>query len=226
MGIIRHRGRIPVKYPISEIFTSIKGEGRDVGKRATFVRFYGCNFNCDFCDSKYAHRGGDYTDMTIDEILDKVPAGMPLVITGGEPLLHDIAPLVQTFLRREGRQNQIEIETNGSFFRKIYYVDFTVSPKLALIEDGYLEALRKFELCDATFKFVIKNKDDFDTVIALTEEVSMSNIVLMPEGITQENILNTSRKIADWMLDYPERLENMQLIPRLHILLWGNERGK
>lgn len=171
MGIFRRRGNLSVKYPISEIFTSIKGEGLDIGKRATFVRFYGCNFNCDFCDSKYAHHGGAYTDMSIDDILDKVPVGMPLVITGGEPLLHDIAPLVQTFLRREGRQNQVEIETNGSFFRKIYYVDFTVSPKLALIEDGYIEALRKFEHFKATFKFVIKSKDDFDTVIALTDEI-------------------------------------------------------
>lgn len=226
MEIKRRRSDLSLKYPISEIFTSIKGEGLDIGKKACFVRFYGCNLNCSFCDSKYATQGNDFKQMTVDEILEQVPKGLPVTITGGEPLLCDLAPLVTSLLRREGRQRQIEIETNGTTFRKLYYVDFTVSPKMEYMSDNYKNNLEKFETCNAAFKFVIGSRADFDGVMSLLDEIIVSKVVLMPEGNTPERIIQASRDIAEWMLEYPEAITHIQLIPRLHILLWGNQRGK
>jgi 7-carboxy-7-deazaguanine synthase len=226
MGIKRRGSDVSLKYPISEIFTSIKGEGLDIGKKACFVRFYGCNLNCSFCDSNYATQGNDFKEMTVDDVLGQVPKGLPVTITGGEPLLYDLVPLITSLLRREGRQRQIEIETNGTTFRKLHYVDFTVSPKMEYMSDRYKDSLKKFELCNATFKFVVGSRADFDGVMSLLDEISLSKVVLMPEGITPERIIHASRDIAEWMLAYPDAITHVQLIPRLHILLWGNQRGR
>lgn len=99
---------------ISEVFTSIEGEGLFAGRPAVFVRTYGCSLNCAWCDTKYANEGGKYDEMTTSEIVNKVlDTGIGNVtITGGEPLLQtDIAELVKKL--RMKRIN-VNIETAGS----------------------------------------------------------------------------------------------------------------
>ena len=76
-----------------EIFSSIQGEGLLIGKRQIFIRFSGCNIDCNYCDtieSKDALAGNEYS---VDELNKTVTALMTpdvdsLEITGGEPLLH------------------------------------------------------------------------------------------------------------------------------------------
>ena len=54
---------------VVEIFKSIDGEGKRAGLPTTFIRLYGCNIKCSYCDSQYACVGGEYKDMTVDEIM-------------------------------------------------------------------------------------------------------------------------------------------------------------
>ena len=53
-----------MKYPINEIFYSIQGEGRFFGQPSVFIRFAGCDLNCDFCDTDHSN----YTDIDAEEI--------------------------------------------------------------------------------------------------------------------------------------------------------------
>lgn len=113
------------KYNIVEIFNSIQGEGEHMGKPVTFVRLHGCNLSCSFCDEPL-HKGPNYTEMTAEEIIEKctLPA---VVITGGEPSLHNINPLIKK-IRAEDKF--VAVETNGYKIENIKAAHWlTLSPK-------------------------------------------------------------------------------------------------
>lgn len=104
--------------PVSEIFYSIDGEGSRTGAPAIFIRLFGCNLDCSYCDSVYACKQIDpipFKTMTIDEIVLAVETYSPckcITLTGGEPLIHKpVAELVDK-LRDAGFW--VNIETNGS----------------------------------------------------------------------------------------------------------------
>lgn len=97
------------KYPIVEIFSSIQGEGCNLGKRANFVRFAGCNLNCPWCDTDWSKAN---EKLTVDEILSRLdPKALLVVLTGGEPTLQ---PLDQLITAIEENGWQVAIETNGT----------------------------------------------------------------------------------------------------------------
>lgn len=114
-----------IKLPVCEIFDSIEGEGKRAGELATFIRLVGCNLRCRYCDTDYAFTGG--TLMTIPEIMQKVHY-RKVTITGGEPLIHDIHPLLAVL-----KDYEVNIETNGSQPIESYFkypnVFFTVDFK-------------------------------------------------------------------------------------------------
>ena len=120
----------PHTLKISEIFSSIQGEGLRQGEPTLFIRLAGCNLRCDFCDTKYAWDQG--RDMLIKDILARArkerlrfPAEW-VCLTGGEPLLQNISFLIQE-LKKDGYK--IQVETNA-VFDQILPVDwYTISPK-------------------------------------------------------------------------------------------------
>lgn len=98
-----------MSYRINEIFYSLQGEGFHTGCPAVFVRFAGCNRQCDFCDTDF-HA---YTVMNLDDIIAAVNAypTRHVILTGGEPTLQVDNVLVDA-LHAVGKF--IHIETNGS----------------------------------------------------------------------------------------------------------------
>lgn len=98
---------------ISEIFYSIQGESTRAGLPCLFVRLSGCNLRCAYCDASYAWQEAG-TPMAVVEILawvDRTP-GVPVEITGGEPLLQEaVHPLMQALIRAS---REVLLETNGS----------------------------------------------------------------------------------------------------------------
>ncbi|MFC3831479.1 MULTISPECIES: 7-carboxy-7-deazaguanine synthase QueE [Deinococcus] len=107
-----------LKYPVHERFYTWQGEGVHLGRAAYFIRLYGCPQACPWCDSAGTwHR--DYRPdsvklMSARELADVVQAESPegafVVVTGGEPILFDLAPLVDA-LHAIGRR--VHIETSG-----------------------------------------------------------------------------------------------------------------
>lgn len=100
-----------MEYPVVEIFQSIQGEGFYIGTPANFIRLAGCNLKCPWCDTDWSKPTlGTLEAIAIVDRLDKT---LPLtVITGGEPLIHDLRPLIDMIQQR--LDCIVAIETNGT----------------------------------------------------------------------------------------------------------------
>jgi 7-carboxy-7-deazaguanine synthase len=120
-----------IKYPVAEIFRSIQGEGFHAGRPAVFIRLAGCNLSCSWCDTDHMVK----QEMTAREISQAVNEQKKscdlIVLTGGEPTIHPIIPLVQYL-----GEGYVTVETNGVLWRRLQAlrlacpgVWITVSPK-------------------------------------------------------------------------------------------------
>jgi organic radical activating enzyme len=103
------------EYAVSEIFTSLQGEGLYTGTPMTFIRFAGCSVGkktCQYCDTDfekaYPWKGGGM--FTTQALASRVP-GPHVCLTGGEPMDQDLYPLLGAL-----RSKYIHIETSGTVF--------------------------------------------------------------------------------------------------------------
>lgn len=123
-------------YPVSEVFSSYQGEGLHTGMYATFIRFAGCNLSCAFCDEPEALRPEDASWMGVEDILRMIQSPF-VILTGGEPTLLPLGPLVSR-LKSEGFK--LHIETNATrcpdWLRGIDWVTASPKPPDYSIADG------------------------------------------------------------------------------------------
>ena len=99
------------KFKVIEIFSSIQGEGALIGMPTTFVRFAGCNLRCPWCDTGYSWENlSNATEHCIESIIDLCDKDT-VVLTGGEPCLNNLEPLIDA-LHAAGKF--VCIETNGT----------------------------------------------------------------------------------------------------------------
>lgn len=234
----------PVTRPllVAEHFgPTLQGEGSSSGKLALFIRLSRCNLSCPGCDTPYTWDWTRFNSMhesrriATDELRlwgTSQPVEL-VVITGGEPLLQQEAllPLVRSLVE-SGRR--IEIETNGTVIPSPGLLDsvtqFNVSPKTATFAGEKVpqnvrinpEALRVFTASGkAIFKFVVSRKEELGEVAHYEEEFNLTPLWVMPEGITRETVLDR----MPWLADEAVR-RNWNFSTRLHILLWGDQRGR
>src|ERR1700712_2980435 len=101
------------ELPVMEHFYTLQGEGFHQGRAAYFIRLGGCDVGCFWCDVKDSWDASKHPLITIDEIVAGAKAypGRLAVITGGEPLLHDLTELTAQ-LHEAGFETNIE--TPGS----------------------------------------------------------------------------------------------------------------
>ena len=223
-----------------EIFYSLQGEGATAGTPSVFLRLATCNLACSWCDTKYTWDWEHYdynqevADLEVDIVAEHIQSFdcRRVVITGGEPLLQqkELTPLVAGLKTQDFT---FEVETNGTIppgpglARDID--QWNVSPKLGnsdnLLERREMpEVLEAFcSLPGAYFKFVVQDSDDINEVCSLRDKYGLpgQRIVLMPQGQTPEAIACQSPWISEACIR-----EGFRFSTRLHILLWGDKRGK
>ncbi len=112
-----------MKAPIIEVFSSIQGEGILIGRRQIFVRFAGCNLNCNYCDTPESRKSTTGKNTTVEELFQTIesiltPDFHSISFTGGEPLLQ--ADFIKTFLEKY-QKNKFKslLETNGSLPKEV-----------------------------------------------------------------------------------------------------------
>jgi 7-carboxy-7-deazaguanine synthase len=143
------------KLPVMEHFYTIQGEGVHTGRAAYFIRLGGCDVGCVWCDVKESWDGGKHPLWSVENLVKTVketPAQL-VVITGGEPLMHDLGPLT-TQLRKAGLR--VHIETSGSSPLSGELDWITLSPK------KFKEPLPDVLPQADELKIVVFNKSDFD----------------------------------------------------------------
>jgi 7-carboxy-7-deazaguanine synthase len=225
---------------ISEIFYSVQGEGMLVGVPSVFVRTSGCNLRCAWCDTPYTSWQPEGEERSLDSIVDQVNSygASHVVITGGEPM---IAPQIEELTAElaERLRQHITVETAGTVDANVRCDLMSISPKLAnstphTRDNGRFadqherlryqpEILRRLiQLYPYQLKFVITDPSDLQQVNAIVSDIgaSRSRVVLMPEGVDAAILAERGR----WLADIAKR-EGFRMTPRLHIDLWGNQRG-
>tara|TARA_R100000805_G_C3570329_1_gene76620 strand:- start:60 stop:773 length:714 start_codon:yes stop_codon:yes gene_type:complete len=225
---------------VSEKFYSLQGEGRTMGIPAVFLRLSGCNILCKgdgwICDTIEVWRKGiktPFNEILTGELFDRLHKGAHLVITGGEPLLHQkkLKQFLQWFIEYYGWKPIIEIETNGTIIPDDYFFDivdyWNCSPKLSTSGEVFkkrfneLSLVRLNKCTNIIFKFVISNETD---IIELINEygkvIDMKKVVLMPAGESQEQLNETRQMVAKKCIEL-----NIRYCDRLHVVIWNKKTG-
>lgn len=217
---------------VREVFTSIQGEGLHVGKRMSFVRFYGCNLACKYCDTQetqkkegpFLYGGREYQNpIGVDFLIDKITE-RHVAVTGGEPLLQ-IDFLLDLCKHLGSPDKSLHLETNGSLPEELDAVvglfntvclDFKIPsatgmPGLWKEHEYSLEIARH---SDVFVKIVIDNEMTPDEMRATCEIISRvdRNIPLVIQPVFGEqipNILELQKKALDCLSD-------VRIIPQIH----------
>jgi 7-carboxy-7-deazaguanine synthase len=114
--------------PIVETFHSVQGEGAWAGANAFFIRLALCDVGCPWCDTKISWSDKHHPRQSIADLVSAAQACNPrfVVITGGEPLMHDLQPLT-TALHQAGLR--VHLETSGAHPLSGEFDWVTLSPK-------------------------------------------------------------------------------------------------
>lgn len=226
---------------VSECFTSIQGEGQTIGVPAVFLRLSGCNLLCKsdnwICDTIEVWQKGvktNYEDVLTNDQIQRLKNGAHLVLTGGEPLLHQNS--IEYFIKWIQLTHKfipiIEVETNGTIKPNQYLASivtfWNVSPKLNGSGEPEAKRLKKdviqwFNSCfvGVIFKFVISSNDDLQELNAIWAEItSKDKWVLMPAGETQSKLDEMRQFVANKAIEY-----NCRFSDRLHITIWNEKTG-
>lgn len=229
---------------VSEVFgPTTQGEGPSQGRPVMFLRLGLCNLDCQWCDTPYTWdwtgKNGPPQDrqalyrLAPQTAIDAVSRTGRVVITGGEPLLQRRALVTFGDLALAARL-AVEVETNGTLVPPAELVgwQWNVSPKLA--NSGITEGRR---LTDALavfaewagrsaavcFKFVVTSIDDVAEIekLAATYRLPDHAIWLMPEGRSADAILARQGWVTEQAAEH-----GWNASTRLHVLAWGDERGR
>lgn len=223
-------------FNVIEIFTSLQGEGIRIGMPSTFVRLSDCNLSCAWCDTTYAWKDGERAPvraLTPSEIVEEVRA-RSLVLTGGEPLLHDLSSLLALL-----GDSHVTVETNGTMFKPYERVDlWSISPKLG--SSGHKpnrRVLGEYLQNDPTklqLKFVVGSAEDLAEVRLLLSELPAVAaqgvpVIIQPVGKASQSgsdYLEGLRALGEGMREDPFwQAYEWRALPQLHRLLWGDRRG-
>lgn len=184
-----------------EHFYTIQGEGFYSGHAAYFVRLGGCDVGCTWCDVKESWDMDKHPKFSTEEIVAFVVAAKATicVITGGEPLMHNLTDLCN-MLHKHGIR--IHVETSGSspLSGDLDWITFSPKRFKKPLEDIYTKA---HEL-----KIVVAHANDLRWAITHQEKINNScKLYLQPEWEQRERMLPL---IIDFVKQHPEWIISLQ----------------
>lgn len=191
--------------PIVETFHSVQGEGAWTGTSAFFIRLGGCDVGCWFCDTKESWVAKRHPQKRIEELVQAAIEANPaiVVITGGEPLMHNLTDLTKALKEKELR---LHLETSGSHPFSGTFDWVTLSPKqFKPPHDSVYAQVNEL-------KVVIAKETDFEWAEQQSEQVSDRALrYLQPEW--------SSRESADLIFEYVKQHPKWRMGLQTHKLL-------
>ena len=235
--------------PVAEIFgPTIQGEGPDVGLKTMFLRVVGCDFNCSWCDSKFAwkvnkdtfqYEENELANILITKCLEN--DCLSVVITGGNPCLYDFKYIIN---KLHQFNIKVGIETQGSILPEwLILADvIVISPKApSSNQKNILKDLNKFitqhysEFHDLAIKIPIFNEADFKFANTFYKKfenklhnhfkfyLSVGNSDVNESGDISNRILMDYEKLINRVI--ASNMNKVYILPQVHTLIWGNKQG-
>lgn len=236
--------------PINELFYSLQGEGKLAGVPSVFVRTSGCNLRCWFCDSYHTSWEPTHAQITLDDIIEEIQtheAAEHVVLTGGEPLIHDESITLLERLNDVGYHTTVE--TNGTIYCDAPIDLASISPKLLSstptagkdpkgngewaeqheeqrVDIEVLSAL--VDSYESQLKFVVTRPEDLSEIErivdrvrdAATAAIADADVLLMPEGTSRDALDKRRNEVAELAKE-----NGYRYTPRLHVDLWNDAPG-
>jgi 7-carboxy-7-deazaguanine synthase len=197
-----------IALPVMEAFYTLQGEGFHQGKAAYFIRLAGCDVGCVWCDVKESWDRNLYPLQTVEEIVAdaKKHPGKLIVITGGEPTMHDLEELTKQ-LHEEGFE--INMETSGSspLTGNINWI--TLSPK------KFKAPLPEFLEVANELKIIVFNKSDFKWAEEYAAKVSPSCLLYLQPEWEKSDVMTPL--IVDYIKDHPKWRFSLQTHKYIHV---------
>lgn len=194
---------IESKLPLMESFYTIQGEGVHAGKAAYFIRLAGCDVGCSWCDVKDSWDVHAHSLVNIDEIVGsaKVSKAKIVVVTGGEPLMHNLDGLTWQL---KNNSFLTHLETSGAYALSGHWDWICLSPK------KFKKPLQSsFDQADE-LKVIVFNKSDFSWAEKMADKVSPGcKLLLQPEW-------SKSDKMLPQIIDYVKNNPHWEISLQLH----------
>ncbi|MBU1043451.1 MAG: 7-carboxy-7-deazaguanine synthase QueE [Candidatus Omnitrophica bacterium] len=218
---------------ISEIFYSIQGEGIYLGTGHLFIRFFGCNIKCAYCDTdknKFKQYSVKELTVAVDKLVKKHKVKY-ISLTGGEPLLQ--TEFVEMFLKKLKLDKlKIYLETNGllcsDFLRIKKYIDIVAMDFKIPSATG----LAAFWAEHQRFLKAAKNKKVFvKAVVGLKTKAAEikkaakiiaavdKDIVLVLQPVAKQLSAKLIKKTMLWQAAAQQDLTDVRIIPQVHKLI-------
>lgn len=179
-------------YPVMESFYTLQGEGFYTGAAAYFIRLAGCDVGCVWCDVKESWNANEHPKYSVNDIIEKVlievnyhsisnKTNLPIiVITGGEPLMHNLNELTKALQQNGFKTN---IETSGSSALSGSWDWICLSPK------KFKPPIKENIVLANELKIIVYNKQDFKWAESYAKQVnSHCKLYLQPEWSKRELI--------------------------------------
>ncbi|MDP2905054.1 MAG: 7-carboxy-7-deazaguanine synthase QueE [Candidatus Omnitrophota bacterium] len=218
------------KGRVSEIFHSVQGEGLYLGEEQLFVRFFGCNLRCDFCDT-HLNTFIEYSPQELFEEIELYNGAFGSIsFTGGEPLLQaEFLADVLKLINHEG--HKIYLETNGTLpgelQKLIKYISVVAmdiklpsSTGMGIFWNFHRKFLEIASQREVFIKMIIcsmTQEDDLRQAISLIKEVNKSAILILQPNSAEQDILK------DKLQEYKDicRKEKLTacIIPQMHKIM-------
>ena len=190
-----------MKAPVIEIFSSFQGEGLLIGERQIFVRFAGCNLNCNYCDTNDSKSESSGKLMTPQQVSDEInklltPDCRTISFTGGEPSLYPdfISEVSKDF------DLKIMLETNGTLPENIDLID-------------------RLDIVSLDIKLPEHFNGEFDESIFLNEIKSLNLLILKSINVYCKVVILPSTKIKSFKGVVEKLSENISNKSNLQIII-------
>jgi len=204
-----------------DVFLSIQGESTDTGLPTIFVRLFGCNVHCIYCDQPQHKK--DRKRISVDNLLNIIKSfvGVKYVcVTGGEPLLQpEIYAVIYDLVSNDYK---VSIETNGCipidpdpYRRSFKYVMDVKCPSSKVADKNIFENLANLHANDEV-KFVVANREDYDFALGvLMKYPTMAKVLFSP--MFSENKPTIGKDLVNWILE--DKLADVRVQIQIHKIL-------
>ncbi|OLS19382.1 MAG: 7-carboxy-7-deazaguanine synthase [Candidatus Heimdallarchaeota archaeon LC_3] len=220
---------------IVEIFQSLQGEGSLIGVPMVFIRLWGCNMKCIWCDTKYSwspefkyltKRALFTPEQLVQELKNKYKSKTWINFTGGEPTLwkDEILKTIELL----NRFFFTCIQTNGKIWdEKLFSTLDKICMDIKCPKSGeesnlaYLKKLRKKD----EVKFVLDNEDDLNYAINVINDYEFSAQIIIQPVLLPEYSFDEYFKKIKWIIEQTKEIQdrNIRILPQYHQLLWRDQ---